>query len=144
MRKILLFLTLTSCGAHIPINDHVVYGDKGVFGATQVHTLFTNIAPIDIDRDTWNQMRVGMVCTQVADFAGIQKTVDQLCAQDKNNCTYEQQQAVAAFKIAIHRILVANRNAGIPIDPLVMRLFYPSALEVSLTRGDALRGDRNE
>lgn len=131
-KYLLLLVALTGCGAHIPIKDHTVWGDKGIFGATEVHTLFTSIPAKNIDRDTWNMMRVGMVCTQVADFAAIQKTVDQLCAQNKTNCDYEQQRAAAAFKVAIHRVLVANKNAGIPIDPRIMAIFFPSRFELNM------------
>jgi len=133
----LVLLTVSGCGAHIPIKDHTVWGDKGIFGSTEVHTLFTNIPAKNIDKQTWDMMRVGMVCTSVASFAGIQKTVDQLCAQNKTNCNYEQQQARASFKIAVYRILAASKKAGIKVDPKIDAVFTPSFDDLAVSyRGE--------
>lgn len=96
-------LTLSSC-AQIEIKDHVAYGDKGAFGATAVHTLFTSIPPKPIEKTDWDILRIGMVCMAVADLSEIQQSVDELCTAHKNACDYDTQVKIANIRYALDQL----------------------------------------
>lgn len=119
MRKILFILLLTSCST-VPVKDHIIYGDEGKFGATAVHTLFTDTPPVFYTKADWDILRLGMVCTQASDLAEIQKTVDILCTQNPGQCNYEVQ---GKLKAAMSRLLSHQKRAGIKVDPEVEEAF---------------------
>lgn len=109
--SVLAFLLLTSC-APVKVKDYEMYGDMGRFGATKVHTLFTDIPPVRIYQPEWDDLRIGMVCTKAENIADIQATVDKLCAKNPNHCTYEKRQAIANFKRQMRLALRAMKRAG--------------------------------
>ena len=117
-----LWMILSSC-APVKIKDYEMYGDMGRFGATKVHTLFTNIPPERIYQPEWDNLRLGMVCTPAANIADIQATVDKLCAKNTTNCDYEKQKAIANFKKNMRLTLIAMRRAGADISNEVMEAF---------------------
>jgi hypothetical protein len=100
LKTILVLLTLSGC-AHEQILDHVAYGDKGILGATAVHTLFTSIPPVHYSKDEWDALRLGMICMAPQDISEIQQSVDDLCLRWP--CDYQTMQAIASLKEALQR-----------------------------------------
>lgn len=119
LRTALVLSTLSSCGA-VEIKDHAVYGDMGKFGAEKVHTLFTDIPSEHIEKSSWDDLRIGMACLSVADFAEIQKSVDTLCARHQSECNYDQ---MKQFKEQMTKILDAQQYYGIDIPFEVREAF---------------------
>lgn len=113
-----------------------MWGDKGKFGATEVHTLF-NIPPKLIDKTTWDNMRIGMVCMLANTIADIQSTVDRLCNKHPGSCSYETQQRITAFKINFHRMLASLQKDGVPIQPDLMKVFWTPQGEMIEANVDA-------
>jgi hypothetical protein len=96
MRSVLVVFLLSGCAsAGIPITDHVVYGDEGVFGAVKVHTLATTTLPAQVAKKDWDSQRIGMVCMQVSDLNAIQKAIDTLCTNYTGACDYAAQKTIA-------------------------------------------------
>jgi hypothetical protein len=110
----LVSLILSGCGG-VQIKDHVVFGDKGRHGATAVHTLFTDIAPVHIPLLQWNAMRLGMACISVDDLSQIQQTIDELCTKHTGACNYAVQQKIAAaFRQMRHAMAEAMAAGATP------------------------------
>ncbi len=85
--RIAPLLLMVSCSP-IQINDHVFYGDKGIHGATAVHSLKTEIPPVRIAKPEWDKLRIGMICTDADTVADLQASIDKLCSQNKSMCYY--------------------------------------------------------
>lgn len=101
-------LTLSGCGS-IKIKDFLVYGDKGKFGATGVHTLCDTerCPPVLLKKAQWDELRIGMVCTDANNFADMQANIDRFCAKNPNVCEYEE---VVKAKAALSRIVRAAKR----------------------------------
>lgn len=106
-------LVLNACvsGGNVQVSDYVIGGYEGAAGGaiacTEVHTLFTDIPPVHYGLSDCLRRLVGKVYLDGAAFSQIQANIDTLCAQG-GECTYEQEQAVAAIKMALARGQMVN------------------------------------
>lgn len=112
---IALALSTASGCSRFQIKDQILYGDKGKFGATAVHTIRKDIKPVAIPKAQWDQIRIGMVCGDAAYIGYMLTLVDKLCAQLKR-CDYED---VARVKAALRYVASAaklNRPLSFFVD----------------------------
>ena len=103
LKTILLSLTVSACGT-IPIHDYIFYGDQGRFGAVGLHTLFTTIPPVFIEKPEWDIMRIGMSCTLTSNITDMQANIDKLCSENPNVCIYDEMQQLRAALASIVRL----------------------------------------
>ena len=110
---ILALLSMTSC-AHVPINDHEWCGDEGSLGATCFH--FLTAQTRDLDKETWDNMRFGQICTNDpegqlgATFADIKATIEKLCSISKGACVYPPTStSIRAFFQRVEEFQAAQR-----------------------------------
>jgi hypothetical protein len=129
--KILCAIALTLFGVSscstVKIKDYEMFGDLGKFGAIKVHTLFTEIPPVKILKPEWDDLRIGMVCTDANSIADIQATVDKLCARNPNACDYEK---MANFKASMRKVIRAQQLAGAFVDSYTVAVFAPYEWEI--------------
>jgi len=91
MRVLCILAILCTIGCNqIQINDQLWFADKGPLGAIGIHTLDTGV--VQLDKETWDRARIGMLCTDVATFADIKKSIELLCS--RTTCNYP---AINAF-----------------------------------------------
>jgi hypothetical protein len=124
MRKsIILLLLLTSC-SRILVKDYIYWGDKGIHGATGVHSLCSleKCPPIFLDKPTWDDKRIGMVCTDFTAMADMQSNIDRLCARHPGECKYEE---VANMRRNVRYVLRQQQWAGVKISPNLVYIFAP-------------------
>ena len=90
----LLFgLSLASCGA-VTIEDHSWYGDMGPEGAYMFHTLSDEEGYLD--KETWDALRFGMVCTNSDSFANLKAAILKLCHKNRR-CVFEAKEKIETF-----------------------------------------------
>lgn len=81
-------LPLLSCG--VPIKNERWFGDVGPGGAVWFETLTD--AQGQVDKQTWDSMRVGMACTTTDTLSEIKSEIEKLCSA--TTCDYETVQSV--------------------------------------------------
>jgi hypothetical protein len=91
---VILFVSLLSSCARIPVKDSEWCGDLGSEGASCFNTLSDNQR--DIPKDKWDEERVGMICTKSQTFADWQATILKLCKASKR-CTFEDKKIIINF-----------------------------------------------
>lgn len=74
-------------GCAVEIKNERWYGDEGPLGAHYFETLTS--AEGDVSKDIWDQIRVGMACTDIDTIAEIKQEIEQLCSLS-NACSYDQ------------------------------------------------------
>lgn len=89
----LSILSLTSC-TKVVIKDGEWCGDMGSLGASCFHTLSDDSR--DIDKDSWDKERFGMVCTQSENFADWKANLLKLCKETKM-CSMDVLKKIDAF-----------------------------------------------
>lgn len=88
-------LPLLSC-SQVPIKDEIAYGNKGVRGAVEFHTLTKGQREISFE-DWMKLLRTKpLICTSVEAFGDVKAAVEKLCSVC-NCCSYETQAALAQF-----------------------------------------------
>lgn len=84
--------TASGCSQQqIQVRDYAFYGDKGKYGATKVHSLATHLSPERLYKSQWDEIRIGMVCTQAANITDMQANIDKLCSLNPAMCWYVQE-----------------------------------------------------
>lgn len=73
----------------VEIKDQLWYADKGELGAVRFHTL--NNKKLEYDKDAWDELRFGMVCTDPATFGEVQRVAEVLCSY-YGYCEYQEVQ----------------------------------------------------
>lgn len=91
---VILFVSLLNSCANIKISDSEWCGDLGAEGASCFHTLSDKQR--NLNRPSWEEERVGMVCTSPKTFSDWQSTIMKLCIASKR-CKFEKNKAV--FKL---------------------------------------------
>ncbi len=88
-------VVLNGCSA-VDIKDQIAYGNKGLHGAVEFHTLTT--ASREISFEEWMQLlkTKPMVCTSVETFGDVKSAVEKLCSVC-NCCAYDTKAAVEQF-----------------------------------------------
>ena len=136
--KIVLALStgslLVACGAHsIKVRDTTAWGDKGRFGATGVHTLCSieKCPPVLLDKNAWDEKRIGMVCVDGSYFADMQANIDKLCTRQPKTCDYEE---VRMGREALRRV---NRMLKVAAE-------HPELREYDFLRSMQFLEDYNE
>lgn len=118
-----LTLSLVSCST-VKIRDYVMYGDKGIHGATGVHTLcpLEKCPPELLNKTEWDAKRIGMICMNFDVIAEIQANIDKLCARNPKTCEYEK---VARARRNARHILRTQQWAGVRVSRDVLKVFEP-------------------
>lgn len=88
----MLFVNL-SCG-QVKIKDHEFFVDEGIGGASSFHSLIADQS--DLDKESWDKMRFGMICESTDVFTDLKKTIEDFCVMTKQ-CTYEQKAQLTGF-----------------------------------------------
>lgn len=116
-------LSLFACST-IKVRDYVMYGDKGIHGATGVHSLcpLEKCPPELLNKTQWDARRLGMVCVDAVVMAEIQANVDKLCAKNPRQCEYEK---VATTRRNIRQMLRSQQWAGVKIRKDIIAMFEP-------------------
>lgn len=83
-------LPLLSAGCAVQIKNERWYGDLGPKGAVWFETLSDKSG--QIDKEAWDQIRVGMACTATDTLAEIKKEIEELCSSTA--CNYEKVEKV--------------------------------------------------
>ena len=96
-------LALTSC-AHVKVYNRRVYGDLGVYGAHWAETLTD--ATGDVDKESWDKLRVGMLCMDSQAYTNVETALDQACVLVK--CDYQTMEALHATFIKMRRLINAR------------------------------------
>jgi len=88
-------LLLEACG-QVQLKDQIFYGNKGMQGAVEFHTLTT--ASRNLTFEQWmNLLRSqALVCSSVQTFADDKATFEKVCSFC-NCCSYDTTQAVEEF-----------------------------------------------
>lgn len=88
-------LVLSGCSS-VPIADEIAYGNKGLHGAVEFHTLTT--ASREITFEEWMKLlrTKPMICTSIEAFGDFKAAVEKLCSVC-NCCDYSTQAAVEQF-----------------------------------------------
>jgi uncharacterized protein YciU (UPF0263 family) len=90
---IALALSALSCKSQqIIVGNYKFYGDKGKFGATEVESLHPEKPGVKIQKQEWDEKRIGMVCTDGANIADMQANIDKLCVKNKTACWYAKEE----------------------------------------------------
>jgi hypothetical protein len=106
-RRRLIYLTLTallfilmgapllSCSS-VPIKDEIAYGNKGMQGAVEFHTMTSSKRELSFEQ--WMQLLKAkpLVCTSVEAFGDFKAAVEKLCSVC-NCCSYEAKAALEQF-----------------------------------------------
>lgn len=106
-------LPLSACdnAPDIQVHDYVIGGYEGAAGGaiacTEVHTLFTSIAPAHFSLSQCLQRLIGKVYLEGAALNEITTNVDIMCTS-LGSCTYEQQQAMELVKSALRQAQRVN------------------------------------
>lgn len=85
--KCVILLGLTSC-ARVAIKDAEWCADQGDFGAQCFNTISDKERYIE--KEAWDEIRFGMLCTSSDSFANWKAAIKKLCSVNKNLCTYEE------------------------------------------------------
>lgn len=87
---IILVLSIHSCAGNqtVEVPNFHFYGDKGKFGATEVESLHPEKPGVRLAKSKWDEMRIGMACTPVANVTTIQNIIDKLCSENPVACHY--------------------------------------------------------
>lgn len=92
---IMMGAPLLSCN-QVPIKDEIFYGNKGMRGAVEFHTLNTKTREISFE-DWMKLLRTKpLVCSSVETFGDIKAAVEKLCSVC-NCCSYETTAAIEQF-----------------------------------------------
>lgn len=88
-------LVLSSCG-QVTVKDEVMYGNKGMIGAVEFHTLTTGQK--DISFEAWMQAlkTEPMICTSINAFGDVKEELEQLCSVC-NCCAADMTKAIDQF-----------------------------------------------
>ena len=92
---LLLFVTLLSSCAKVPIRNHEWCGDFGDDGASCFNTQNDNSR--DLTKEEWDKERFSMLCTSPTNFAEIQAAILKLCTATKR-CTYDSKKKLIALR----------------------------------------------
>ena len=84
-------LLLSGCGVKI-LNERI-YGDEGPLGAVWYETQTT--ATGSVDKASWDQLRIGMVCMSPTSLADFKQEIEDLCSAS-DDCDYAAVQAATA------------------------------------------------
>lgn len=88
-------------GCAVQIKNERWYGDTGPSGAVWFETLSDKSG--QIDKASWDQMRVGMACTSTDTLAEVKREIEQLCSSTA--CNYEKVvQVLGKFQAHIEAI----------------------------------------
>ena len=99
-------LTLNACNTPQTIPDGLIGAVEcdltiplkcGPVACTQVHTIYTGLAPVHLNAPTCGQALIGSVFMDGIYFSKMIGIVDNFCTQD-GDCTYQQAQDAAALK----------------------------------------------
>ncbi len=101
----LISLTASACSS-LEIKDRLLWGDKGKFGATGVHTIHKELGNPVLSKKEWDLKRIGMVCGDADALADLLNIIDKLCARHEGECQYE---TIAQVKDAIARTRAAAK-----------------------------------
>lgn len=90
---IILPLSMASCSGQRPVDvpNLEFYGDKGKYGATKVESLQPDKPGVRLPKSTWDELRIGMVCTPAANITTLQHIIDTLCAKNPLACNYAKE-----------------------------------------------------
>lgn len=99
---LLLCAVLSAC---VTVPNIPLYGDKGTLGARKEYLLGGPGA--NINKQTWDKMRFGMVCTPVPEFSKLMAVIEKLCYQ-QGKCNYEE---VAETAQRLYEQLYAKRQS---------------------------------
>jgi len=108
----------------VKIRDYIFYGDKGIHGATAVHSL----CPLEkcpaelLNKTQWDAKRIGMICMDFTVIAEIQANVDKLCAKSPENCEYEK---IATTRRNVRYMIRSQQWAGVRISQDIVARFEP-------------------
>lgn len=112
-------LSITSCAPGAPkpdisVLDMVIGGYKGAAGGpeacTEVHTIFTNLAPVHFALADCLHRMIGKVYMDGAKLNLAIENIDVMCTA-LGSCTYEQQQALSMVRQALHQARAASEFA---------------------------------
>ncbi len=72
-------LLLSACGT-VPLQDEIMYGNKGMLGAVEFHTFTPAKRPLTFEQ--WMQLlkTKPLICTSVQTFGDIKKFMEQVCS----------------------------------------------------------------
>lgn len=124
--KCVLFFSLVAvfgC-SRVKIRDYTMYGDKGIHGATGVHTL----CPLEkcpaelLNKTEWDAKRIGMICMDFTVISEIQANVDKLCARHPNECEYEK---IATTRRNVRYMIRSQQWAGVRVPKEIVDRFAP-------------------
>lgn len=88
-------LVLNGCG-QVPIKDEIFYGNKGMQGAVEFHTLTSGSREIKFE-DWMKLLRTKpLVCSSVETFGDYKAAIEKLCSVC-NCCSYEAKAQLAQF-----------------------------------------------
>lgn len=74
-------------GCTVPIKNQRWYGDEGSQGAVYFETLTEETG--HLTKQEWDDLRIGMACTETDTLAEIVKTIAKLCSVTRR-CRYEE------------------------------------------------------
>lgn len=86
---ILMVVQLLS-GCAVQIQNERWYGDEGSKGAAWFETLTSDVGKVD--KQDWDNLRIGMACTTTGTLANIKKEIEELCSSTA--CDYEKVSAI--------------------------------------------------
>lgn len=113
----LILLTASGCSRfEIEIKDQTLYGDKGKFGATAVHTINKKIPPLAIPKAEWDVKRIGMVCGDATVISDYLTMIDKFCAEKPKYCKYEDVRTAKAALQRARAVAKLNREKSFFID----------------------------
>ena len=88
-------LLLESCN-QVPIKDEIMYGNKGVIGAVEFHTLTSDAVQLTMEEWMGLLRAEPMICTSVNTFADIKAATEQLRSVC-GCCAYDTTKAMEQF-----------------------------------------------
>lgn len=114
-------LSLVACDS-VPIKDEIFYGNKGMHGAVEFHTLTSGQREIKFE--DWMQLLKSkpLVCSSVETFGDYKAAIEKLCSVC-NCCSYEAKAQLAQFFTNIQKATGGfnatkpNAHSG-PVAPL--------------------------
>jgi predicted small secreted protein len=98
---VILFAFLLSSCAQVQIKNSEWCGDLGEYGASCFNTL--NEDGRDIQKDQWDEERLGMICTKADTFADLQASIIKLC-KATNRCSFDKKKIIIHFMNNINYI----------------------------------------
>lgn len=90
-----MVLLLLSCN-QVTVKDEIMYGNKGILGAVEFHTLTKGKREVTFEE--WMKLirSKPLICTSVEAFGDMKAAVEKVCSVC-NCCTYETQAALEQF-----------------------------------------------